>query len=123
MKLEWDRIEGKNAFTGYGQNYVEINGKRHESGLLVLSGQIIEGWGLAGFEALQVEDFEQLAALAPDIALFGSGPTLRFPAPELLRPLIEAGIGLEVMNTPAACRTWNILVSEGRKVVAALLMI
>jgi len=67
------------------------------------------------------DHFARLAALAPELVVFGSGPRLRFPAPALLRPLIDARIGIETMDTAAACRTYNVLLAEGRSVVAALL--
>ena len=74
------------------------------------------------FEQLRAEHFEQLVALAPELVIFGSGQRLRFPAPALMRSLIERRIGVETMDTAAACRTYNVLASEGRAVVAALLL-
>ena len=71
--------------------------------------------------ALTPEHFAQLAALKPELVIFGSGARLRFAAPALLRPLIDARIGVETMDTAAACRTYNVLLAEGRSVVAALL--
>ena len=72
--------------------------------------------------SLSESDFAALAALTPEVALFGSGATMRFPHPRLTRALTEARIGLEVMDTPAACRTYNILAAEGRRVAAAILI-
>ncbi|HET8694282.1 MAG TPA: MTH938/NDUFAF3 family protein, partial [Aquabacterium sp.] len=66
--------------------------------------------------------FLQIAQAQPEVVIFGSGTTLRFPAPSLLRPLMAARIGIETMDTAAACRTYNILVAEGRRVMAALLL-
>jgi len=80
------------------------------------------GWAPGGFDALTESDFAALAALKPEVALFGSGATMRFPHPRLTRALTEARIGLEVMDTPAACRTYNILAAEGRRVAAAILV-
>jgi uncharacterized protein len=73
------------------------------------------------FDALSERHFAALADLAPELVIFGTGARLRFPAPALLRPLIERGIGVETMDTAAACRTYNVLLGEGRAVVAALL--
>jgi uncharacterized protein len=87
----------------------------------VLTPERVEPWPTASFEALAEADFERLRALDPEVVLLGTGARQRFPHPRLARPLAEARIGLEVMNTPAACRTYNILMAEGRKVVAALL--
>ena len=78
-------------------------------------------WPAQNFGALEASHFETLAALGPELVIFGSGPRIRFPAPALMRVLIERGIGLETMDTAAACRTYNVLLAEGRQVVAALL--
>jgi uncharacterized protein len=82
----------------------------------------VEPWPVASFEALHEGDFERLRALEPEVALLGTGSRQRFPHPRLSRSLNEARIGLEVMTTAAACRTYNILMAEGRKVAAALLL-
>jgi len=77
--------------------------------------------GRRRFEDLAAEHFASLAALSPELVIFGSGTRLRFARPELLRPLIDRRIGIETMDSPAACRTYNVLLAEGRAVVAALL--
>jgi uncharacterized protein len=89
---------------------------------VVLPDSLIEPWDIAGFDALSRAHFEYLLSLQPEIVLLGTGTQLRFPAPALSRPLLAARIGLEVMDTRAACRTYNILMAEGRKVAAALLL-
>ena len=122
MKLHLSNPDGLNTFTGYGEGYVDVNGKRHSANVTVLPGQVLPGWTSATFETLSEADFSLLAGLAPEILLLGTGKTLRFPPPELLQPLMAARIGLEVMDTQAACRTYNILVAEGRKVAAAILI-
>jgi len=78
-------------------------------------------WRATSFESLSAEHFERVAALGPELVVFGSGARLRFPRPAVLRPLIEARIGVETMDSAAACRTYNVLLAEGRRVVAALL--
>ena len=122
MKLHLENPASRNLITGHGAGYVAINHRRHETSLIVLPGRIVESWGMAGFAALVEEDFAAIRDLVPEIVLFGTGARQRFPAPQLLRPLIEARIGCEVMDLPAACRTFNILVAEGRLVAAALLI-
>jgi len=122
MKLHLDNPGSRNLVTGYGAGYVAINHRHYETGLVLLPDRIVEPWGAAGFEALAEDDFEALRALAPEILLLGTGARQRFPAPALLRPLIEARIGCEVMDLPAACRTFNILMAEGRHVAAALIL-
>ena len=121
MKLHLSNISGINAFTGYGEGYVMINRQRHEGSLVVLRERILTDWRPAGFDELCAGDFAMLAELAPEIVLLGTGSRLRFPRPELTRALREARIGLEVMDLQAACRTYNILAAEDRKVAAALL--
>jgi uncharacterized protein len=121
MKLQPTPFEGLNTFTAYGEGYVSVNAVRHNGNLIVLPDRIIPAWTQATFDALGNADFELLATLDAEIILLGTGKTLRFPRPELLRPLTAARKGLEAMDLAAACRTYNVLVSEGRKVAAALL--
>lgn len=121
MKLHLSAPTALNTFTGYGDGYVMVNGVRHEASVIVLPDRILP-WSAASFEALAVGDFVLLAGLGLEVVLLGTGGTLRFPAQELVRPLAEARIGLEVMDLQAACRTYNFLMAESRKVAAALLM-
>ena len=122
MKLHLADAAGLNAFTAYGAGYVMVNRQRHEKSIVVLPDRIITDWAATSFEALAAAHLEALVGLGQEIILLGTGNILRFPRPEILRPLIEAGIGLEVMDVQAACRTFNILVAEGRRVGAALLL-
>lgn len=92
------------------------------SSLIISPVKLIRNWPPRSFDELTRAHFEQLSALEPEIVLFGSGSTLRWPDPALLSPLINNGIGVEVMDTGAACRTYNILMADGRNFVAALLM-
>jgi len=110
-----------NSFTGYGEHYVMVNGRRYESSLVVLPGQVLD-WKVTSFDALTMEDFSILQGLGVEIVLLGTGARQRFPHPRLTAALARAGIGVEVMDVQAACRTYNILVAEERKVAAALLI-
>jgi len=121
MKLHLADVTTENRFTGYGAGYVMVNNVRHEKNIIVLPQRLMQ-WDVAAFEALSGKDFELLANLAPEIVLLGTGSSLRFPRPALSQSLANARIGMEVMNTQAACRTYNILMAEGRKVAAALLI-
>jgi uncharacterized protein len=121
MKFHLNTAEG-NVFTGHGDGYVRIGETDYRENLLVTPEQLIGGWAPSGFDALTESDFAALAALKPEVALFGTGATMRFPHPRLTRALTEGRIGLEVMDTPAACRTYNILAAEGRRVAAAILV-
>lgn len=121
MKMRADRMEGQNAIARHGPEGVLVNGVEHTESVIVPWRGEVEPWHAASFEALGAEHFARVAALGPELVIFGSGARLRFPAPALLRPLIEAHIGIETMDSAAACRTYNVLLAEGRAVVAALL--
>jgi len=122
VKLQPDRIDSANVIGAHGPDGVTINGQvRRASVVVPAKGEVAE-WPCRRLEDVRAEHFEQVARLAPEVVLFGSGARLRFAPAEALRPLIERGIGVETMDTGAACRTYNILVSEGRTVVAALLI-
>lgn len=122
MKFEREQPDGRNAFTGYGEGYVEVNRRRHEASLVVSGESLITDWPVASVEGLAAEHMAAIVALKPEVVLLGTGAKLRFPSPALLAPLYKAGIGVEVMDTPAACRTYNILQGEGRNVLAALII-
>jgi uncharacterized protein len=121
MKLHLATAGGQNHFTGYGPGYVAINNVRHQTPIVV-TGDSITGWAIGGFEELGEVHIEPLLALKPEILILGTGATLRFPRPELSRLATAAGVGFEVMDSKAACRTYNILIAEGRKVLAAILV-
>lgn len=121
MKLHLESNSKLNLITGYEADHILINKLRHDGNRVVLPNRVEEGWAPGGFDALVLEDFKTLAALGAEVVLIGTGRRQRFPDPALLRPLMEARIGFEVMDLAAACRTYNILAAEGRMVAAALL--
>ena len=122
MKLQPDRIEGVNVVSSLAADTVSVNGIVHTSGIVIpWKGEILP-WGAAGFDGLSQTDFDRLADLGPELVIFGSGKRLRFAPPALLRNLMARRIGVETMDTAAACRTYNVLAGESRKVVAALLL-
>ena len=123
MKLHLNTDAGQMLFTGYGDDHVLINGRRFDTSLLLTARGIeVAPWVGLGFDALTPAHFEWVASRELDILLLGTGTRLRFPHPSLTRPLTEARIGLEVMDIGALCRTYNILVGEGRNVGAAVLI-
>jgi len=122
MKLHLAERTADNVFSGYGAGYVEVNRERHGKSLIVMADRIVEQRLPERLEDLTSEHFEFLLGLEPEIVLLGTGDTLRFPPASLSRCLTEARVGLEVMTTSAACRTYNILTAEGRRVAAALLL-
>jgi uncharacterized protein len=121
MKFQPDTFAGTNAITRHEAGAVWVNGQRHDGSLLVPWKGDVLPWAVAGIDALAAVHFEALLALQPELVIFGSGAKLRFVSPALYRSLIQARIGLETMDTAAACRTYNVLAAEGRSVVAALL--
>jgi uncharacterized protein len=122
LKIEREQAEGRNMFSGYGEGYVAVNGARHSASLVVSAARLITDWPAASVQALSADHLAAIIELKPEILLLGTGAQFVFPEAALLAPLYKAGIGVEVMDTPAACRTYNILLGEGRNVVAALIV-
>lgn len=122
MKLHLAKSDGLNIFTAHGDDYVAVNHEKHERNLIVLPDLLIPDWSTVQADALTANELSKLLDLKAEVILLGTGSRQRFPAMPLLRPFAEKGIGLEVMDTPAACRTYNILATEGRKVAAAILL-
>jgi len=122
LKLHADPPTRLNTVTAYGAGFVEINKLRHDDSLVVCPAAPVARWSAPSFDALRADDLAALLAFEPELVLLGTGSCQRFPHPRLLRPLTDARIGVEVMTTAAACRTYNILMAEGRRVVAALLL-
>ncbi|MCP4701241.1 MAG: Xcc1710-like domain-containing protein [Gammaproteobacteria bacterium] len=122
MKFQLDSGSGTYRIQGYlSGEYITVNAAAYTHSLLVMP-EHLEDWPPQSFEKLEREHFERLHALKPDVVLFGSGTRIRFPEAFLLAPLINNGIGVEVMDTGAACRTYAALMAEDRNVAAALLL-
>jgi uncharacterized protein len=122
LKLHLDKSAGINAFTGYGLGFVMVNGIRYDKSLVVLPDTILEDWVPSSLEALTANDLQQIMEFRPEILLLGTGTVQRFPSRPILQALVQAQIGLEVMDNSAACRTYNVLAGEDRRVAAALMM-
>jgi len=126
MKLHLTQSEGQNLITGYDEDYIEINRQRHHCNVIVTANSLIVDWPASNshlvLENLKAHDFEPIMKLKPEVVLLGTGKGHRFLHPNLYQPLIEQGITLECMTTAAACRTYNILMSEGRNVAAMLII-
>lgn len=120
MKLHADHANAASV-QAYGEGWIQVRNQRHEGSLLLTHSGTVTPWSCQRFEDLVAADFQQLLTHDPELVVFGSGTKLRFPHPSLYAALVTAGIGLETMGTGAACRTYNILVQEGRRVVAVLL--
>ena len=122
MKLHLETGAGRNLIRSYQVGAVTINQHVFAKSLLVTPHSIVE-LAPQHFVDIAPIHFETIAELRPELVVLGTGQRLRFPSPAHTRALVERGIGLEVMDTGAACRTYNILMGEGRRVLAALLMI
>jgi uncharacterized protein len=122
LKLHQDPSGVLNTVTGYGAHYVDVNLQRHESSIVVLPDAPVMSWPVCSFETLTPEHFEIVRAYAPEVVVLGTGERLRFPHPRLTAALLAQRIGVEAMDVMAACRTYNILMAEGRRVAAALLI-
>ena len=122
MKFQPDTSDGVNAITRTEPGRVWVGNTAFSHSLVVPWMGEVQDWDVADMADLTPAHFERLAALDPELVVFGSGARLRFPSAALLRALIERGIGVETMDTPAACRTFNVLASERRSVVAALVL-
>jgi uncharacterized protein len=122
LKLHQDSSGALNTVTAYGAHYVDVNLVRHESSIVLLPDTPVLAWPVSSFDALAPQHFELLLEQAPELVVFGSGARLRFAHPRLTASLASRRIGVETMDFMAACRTYNILMAEGRRVCAALLI-
>jgi uncharacterized protein len=122
MKLTDEKIGGINLIRSYATGEVRIGETVIRSSCLVKADQLITDWRPRTVAEISVADMDAVLALKPEVVVIGSGPRQQFPAPEILGAVLSRGVGCEVMDTGAACRTYNILASEGRTVVAALLL-
>jgi uncharacterized protein len=122
VKFQPDHLAGTNAITRHEPGALWVGNLRFERSVLVPWRGEVAPWAPARVDQLASQHFDAVLGLKPELVIFGSGPRLRFVSPALLRSLIERGIGVETMDTAAACRTYNVLVAEGRSAVAALLL-
>jgi len=123
MKLSIDYNTSRYTIKGYETGSVTINNTPYTNSLIVSREQLITPWEPENQTDLDQSHIEFLVEMKPEIILLGTGKTLSFPHPSLIAIAMQQGIGFEVMDTGSACRTFNVLASEDRNVVAALLMI
>jgi uncharacterized protein len=122
VKFQPDSLEGVNTIGRFDGTSLVVGAQWYDASVIVPWTGAVLPWAARDFASLRQADFDVLLPLKPEIVLFGSGAKLRFPSAGLMRELIARRIGVESMDTAAACRTYNVLVSEGRSVVAALLI-
>lgn len=121
MKLQPDKSDVQ-SISGYGPGWVGVGSEKITRSVIVTSQGARVDWPCARFEDLGASHFETLAELDAEVVIFGSGSRTRFPQAAWLKPLMARRIGIETMDTAAACRTYNVLAQEGRRVAAALLL-
>jgi uncharacterized protein len=121
MKLHRDSATG-NAIRRYEPGAITVGETTFQTSLLLNAEDLLEEWGVGSIEELAAPHIERLADLDPEIVLLGTGERQHFPPARLLAQIYAQGIGIEIMDTYAACRTFNILAGEGRRVLAALIV-
>ena len=121
MKLQPDAIQGP-SITSYGQGWVSVGGEKFSRNVFVSAQTGATWWDCPGFDAILPEHFDIFIQYEPELVIFGSGSRIQFPHPSCLQNLYARRIGVETMDTQAACRTFNFLAGEGRRVIAALLV-
>ena len=119
MKLHAQAPSHLNTVTGYGADHIDVNRVRHAGAIILTPDTPVESWDAGSLDNLQARHFASILEHKPELVLIGTGPAQRFLPPLLTLPLVQARVGFEVMDTAAACRTFNILVAEGRRVVGA----
>ncbi len=122
MKFHLNTSTTQKMFTAHGVGFVTVSGERFEHSIVVTPEQVFSDWQPQGFDALNEAHFAYLLTLKPEVVLLGTGSQQRFPHPHLYQALTAARISVECMDTPAACRTYNILMAEDRRVVAGILL-
>ncbi len=122
MKFSEDNLNQGYFISAYTAEHIVINGRALANSFVLAPDAVIEHWSVADVSQLRPEHFEAVLELRPEIVLIGTGSTLKFPDIAHYAQVINQGIGVEAMDTGAACRTYNILLGEGRRVVAALIL-
>ena len=123
MKIQLEAgSKNDNLIRAYAPGSVTINDETYETSLVISRSSLINDWGPESVDDLTAAHLDAILELDPELILIGTGDILKFPPAEKLRALIEAGIGYEIMDTGAACRTYNVLMAEGREIVAGLII-
>ncbi|MGE0384584.1 MAG: Mth938-like domain-containing protein [Gammaproteobacteria bacterium] len=121
MKFQLDAGTGRYGITGYGPEGVRVNDRVYRSSVIVMPDRLVVDWPPRSVPDLTRAHMDAIAALEPDVVLLGTGQTLKFPEPSLLVALQGNGVGIECMDTGAACRVFAVLAAEGRRVACAIL--
>ena len=121
MQLELEKGSG-NLIASFSRRVLRINNEDITSNVIISATSIIEDWAPPPVDELRIADFKSILDLDPEVILLGTGDTQVFPRARLMTDIMRRGVGLEIMNTGAACRTYNVLMAERRRVVAALML-
>lgn len=122
MELNLDTGAGRYQIRGYAKDYIQVNDQKIRHSIIVMPNQLVDPWPPHRIADLTTDYLQTIIDLRPSIVLLGSGEDLAFPDAALLNVFYQQKIGIEVMNNGAACRTYTVLMSEGRNVAAALLI-
>ncbi len=122
MKFHLIQSDNKNLITGYDLNWVEVNQTRHESSLIMTPDRLFLEWSVKTIKDMKVNSFEAIESLDIEIILLGTGNTQEHLEPKLLEYFSKKNIAIESMSNQSACRTYNILANEERKVLLALML-
>ncbi len=122
MKLSEDYNQGTNIIRAYAEGVIEVNDQAYSRSLIISNTLLIPDWDVRHIDDISHEHWQQLVEPGPEVILIGTGETLVFPHPSTYAPVIERGIGVEFMDSQAACRTYNILLSEDRFVMAGIIL-
>lgn len=122
MKLHVEHFNGLNAITAYGNGFVEVNQQRHSNSIFLMPRGPVRAWPVARFADLSASALADLTGETMEMLLLGTGPRQHFLPPAWLQPFLQRSVGVEVMASPAACRTYNILMAENRSIALALMI-
>lgn len=122
MKFSEDYAIGTNVIRSFTDSTIDVNNKTYSKSLVVSSNLLIDDWGVEHIDEISHQHWTKLLQHKPEVILIGTGASLVFPPPSSYAPAIEMGIGVEFMDSRAACRTYNVLVSEDRFVIAAIIL-
>lgn len=122
MKLSEDYTDGSYVIRAYSQGTVTVNHHEYQNSLLVANHTLQPDWPVQHIEQINPQHWQQIIELNPQVVIIGTGERIQFPHPSSYAMVIEKGIGVEFMDSMAACRTYNILLSEDRLVVAGIIL-
>lgn len=122
MKLSEDTIPGAQVINSYDENSITVNEQNHTHSLIISNFQLIPHWPVNNIQQLSNQTLQTIIELEPEVIIIGTGKTIQFPRPENYSAVINLGIGIEFMDLGAACRTYNILLSENRKIAAGIIL-